>query len=104
MNSADFCSLLSVCCCLFVRSFAWIFCVATHAIAGEDLEAAAGAGAEQQAEVRVVLIVSCVLVVGISSLCFSIELNTELKTFYFIWYASVSVLLRVHSECILNAF
>jgi hypothetical protein len=78
---------------LFVRSSAWLFCVATHAIAGEDLEAAAGAGAEQQAEVRVVLIVSCVLVVGISSLCFSIELNTELKTFYFIWYASVSVLL-----------
>ena len=37
---------------MFVRSSAWIFCVATHAIAGEDLQGAGAAGAEQQAEVR----------------------------------------------------
>jgi hypothetical protein len=75
---------------LFVGCFALF---SRDAMPGEDLQGAGAAGARHPTEVRVVLIVSCVLVVGISSLCFSIELNTELKTFYFIWYASVSVLL-----------
>jgi hypothetical protein len=87
MNSAYFCSLLFVCCCLFVRSSAWIFCVATHAIAGEDLEAAAGAGAEQQAEVRAVLAVlvlswCCQLV---CLFCSSVHIHMFISTIQFMF-------------------
>ena len=72
---------------MFVRSSAWLFCVATHAIAGEDLEAAAGAGAEQQAEVRAVLAVlvlswCCQLV---CLFCSSVHIHMFISTIQFMF-------------------
>ena len=59
---------------LFVGCFALF---SRDAMPGEDLQGAGAAGARHPTEVRVVLIVSCVLVVGISSLCLQYRIEND---------------------------
>ena len=59
---------------LFVGCFALF---SRDAMPGEDLQGAGAAGARHPTEVRVVLIVSCVLVVGISSRCLQYRIEND---------------------------
>ena len=86
---------------LFVGCFALF---SRDAMPGEDPQGAGAAGERHATEVRAVLIVFCVLVVGILSLClqYRIENNTVPNSKHSISYGML--LLACCCECIPDAF